>query len=63
MYKGYKNSQGNGIFREDNTVSKSTDTPPQTASDYWDRPTGWGLLLPPWDALDETQTKRFSQES
>jgi len=49
--KGYKNSQGNGGFlekitlwifgrKEDNIVSKSRETPSQTASDYWDRPTG-----------------------
>jgi len=40
--KRYKNNQGNRIFggEEDNTVSKSRETPPQTASDYWDRLTG-----------------------
>jgi len=27
-------------------VNESRATPPQTASDYQDQPTGWGLLLP-----------------
>jgi len=52
MWKGYKNSQGNGGFseknitswisreEEDSTVSMSRQTPPQTASDSWDWPTG-----------------------
>jgi len=32
---------------EDNIVSKSRETPPQTASDNWDWLTGWALMLPP----------------
>jgi len=27
-------------------MSKSSETPSQTASDYWDQPTCWALLLP-----------------
>jgi len=32
---------------ESNTVSKSRETSPQTASDYQDWPTGWALILAP----------------
>jgi len=32
-------------------VSKSRENPSQTASDYWDRLTGWALLLPPLGCL------------
>jgi len=31
---------------EDITVTRSRETPPQTASDYWDQLMGWALLLP-----------------
>jgi len=52
MPKGYKNSQGKRGFlekkitpwtfggEEDNTMSKSRETPPQTASDNRDWPMG-----------------------
>jgi len=48
MWKKCKNSQGNGGFsekknfggKEDNTLSKSRETPPQTASDNQDWPMG-----------------------
>jgi len=37
--------------KEDNTVSKSREAPPQTASDNQDWLTGWALLLPPLGRL------------
>jgi len=39
------------LGEKENIVSKSRETPPQTASDYRDWSTGWALLLSPLGRL------------